>query len=408
VAAELDVDLLLTGTLLRAGDRLRVGAELVEAPSGKAVWSQVSQVAIGDLFELQDALADRIITALPLTAADRDRAVPRDAPKDDQAYEMYLRANGYAVESSTWRLARDLYQQSLERDPTFAPAWARLGRIRRVLGKFSTEEDPASALAAAEIALRRALELNPALSGAHLYLAQLDTDLGRGEESIGRLLARARGGRAEPEILAGLVHACRYGGLLTASVAAHDLAVRLDPSIKTGVIYTYWAMGQYDRALQGTSYSSDTIDAVVLDAQGRQDEALAAAIREEERFAAHSYTRTVYSAMRALLEGRLDDCRRATVQLSDVRTTDGEARYFVTRFHARLGDEEPALDLLERVIDQGFVCIPLFRRDPWLAGLRTHPRFADLTTRATARHEAVRARFEREGGLAVLGIGHPV
>lgn len=407
VAGELDVDLLLSGTLLRAGDRLRVSVELVEATTGKAAWTQVSQVALDDVFQLQDELARRIVSALPLTVDDRARMRSRDVPADDGAYELYLKGNRFAAESSTWRLARELYEQCVARDPAFAPAWAGLGRVRRVLGKYNTNEDPATALSGAEEALRRALDLNPDLSGAHLYYAQLETDLGRAEESMVRLLRRARTGRAEPEILAGLVHTCRYCGLLDASIAAHELASRLDPAVKTSVLYSYWAAGRYQRALDESEHSVDSFDCVILESMGRHDEARAAAVREEERYSTHAHARIFYSAMRALLENRIDDCRRFNGAVEHARITDGEAIYFLARMWARLGDTARALDLLGRCIAQGFTCAPLFERDPWLAALRNDTRFAPLQVAAQEQCRTAAARFQLEGGATVLGIGSP-
>jgi TolB-like protein len=64
LAAEADVDVVLTGTLLRAGAQLQVSAQLVEAPGGAVVWSHACQVALQDVFALQDALVQRILEAL--------------------------------------------------------------------------------------------------------------------------------------------------------------------------------------------------------------------------------------------------------------------------------------------------------------------------------------------------------
>src|SRR5205085_3523259 len=70
IATQAEVDVVLTGTLLRAGDQLRVNAQLVEAPAGTLVSSQTVQMALQDVFQLQDELASRIVEslALPLTA----------------------------------------------------------------------------------------------------------------------------------------------------------------------------------------------------------------------------------------------------------------------------------------------------------------------------------------------------
>jgi DNA-binding winged helix-turn-helix (wHTH) protein len=401
-ASELSVDLLLTGTLLRVGDDLRVSVELIEASTSQTTWSQVSRVSLGDIFELQDSLARRIVSALPLTPEDCEQTATRDVPRDKRAYDLFLRANRYAMESNTWRLAHSLYEECVQRDASFAPAWARLGRIRRVLGKYNPDTDRRLTLAAAEDALKRAIELNPALSAAHLYLSQLETDFGRAEESMARLLRWMQSGRGEPEILAALVHACRYCGLLDASIAAHDLAMQRDPATETSVLYSYFALGRYEDALEAGAKSGDTLDCLALVMLGRPIEARIAALREEERFASHPLKCTFYRAMRALLENRLDDARALLLSRAASHNMDGEAIYHTMRLRTFLGDRDEALKLLESTIAHGYFCTPLFDSDPWLASLRGNARFVELAKQAQVRHEKALTRFERENGPALL------
>ena len=79
--------------------------------------------------------------------------------------------------TTDFRRARDLYQQSLELDPRFAPAWARLGRCHRVIGKFI--DGAPDSVSKAEDAFRRALALNPRLSIAHKFYANLEAETGQ-------------------------------------------------------------------------------------------------------------------------------------------------------------------------------------------------------------------------------------
>ena len=102
----------------------------------------------------------------------------------------------------------------------------------------------------AESCLQRALALNPQLASATRAYAQLESDLGRSKDALVRLLVGARAHDRDPELWAGLVHACRFCGLLSASAAAHERARPLDPQIATSVRHTYWLMGDITRALQ--------------------------------------------------------------------------------------------------------------------------------------------------------------
>src|SRR5712691_184141 len=133
IAREADVDLVLSGTLMRAADHIRVAVQLADANAGTLVWSHNEQAPLGDLFRLQDLLVERIIDSLQLRLTAREeRALKRDAPSSAKAYEFYLRANQIVhgtrwwTNIQTWSLARDLYLQSVTDDPRFAPAWAAL------------------------------------------------------------------------------------------------------------------------------------------------------------------------------------------------------------------------------------------------------------------------------------------
>src|SRR5207237_4618200 len=93
LAAEADVDRVVMGTLLRSGDQLRAAAQLVEAPGGTLLTSHTVQSSLGDLFQLQDDIARRVVEALSLPLTVSSSSPPPDAPHDARAYEAYLRAN---------------------------------------------------------------------------------------------------------------------------------------------------------------------------------------------------------------------------------------------------------------------------------------------------------------------------
>src|SRR5262249_26893565 len=128
------VDSAVSGTLLRAGAQVRVATQLVEVPGGRLLWSETTQVTLNDVFQLQDDLTRRIVESLSLPLSAREqRMLSHDAPASARAYEYYLRANELASDPKSWAIARDLYQQALDEDPRYAPAWARLGRVLRLI-----------------------------------------------------------------------------------------------------------------------------------------------------------------------------------------------------------------------------------------------------------------------------------
>src|SRR5580698_10482972 len=246
IAKEADVDLIVTGTLLSAGDEIRVTAQLTDAASGTLLCSRSTQTSIGNVFSLQDELTECLVNALslPLTAGEQ-RMLRQDVPANAKAYEYYLRGNQFSHDPKQWNAARDLYLLCVEADPCYAPAWARLGRVHHVMAKYL----PAGArqgLDQAEAAFRQALDLNPHLAIGHKFYAQLEVDFGRAARAVTRLIPRAQSA-TDPEVFAGLVSPLRYVGLLEASVAAHTRACALEPKIRTSIVHTLFLQRDYRR-----------------------------------------------------------------------------------------------------------------------------------------------------------------
>jgi serine/threonine protein kinase len=247
VAAEADVDMVVLGTLLRSGDEVRAAAQLVEAPAGTLLASRTVQASLGDLFRLQDDVVRGVVEALSLPLAGRGRPTA-DTPRSARAYEFYLRGNDLARDTyDRMPLARDLYLQCVEQDPGFAPAWAKLGRCHMIIGKYI--EDASGNYERSEKAFQRALELSPELSVAHRFHSHLQADMGKARQAMVTLLEQAARHSNDPDLLAGLVHVCRYCGLFEQSLAAHDEARRLDPNIPTSFEQTLLMAGDFDRLL---------------------------------------------------------------------------------------------------------------------------------------------------------------
>lgn len=401
IGAEADVDMIVTGTLLRSADAVRVNAQLTEAASGTLLWSHTAQASVGDFFQLQDELTRRIVESLavPLTARDKQRLVT-DVPSSKAAYDHFLRGNQLSVDPKQWSVARDLYERCVAEDPRFAPAWARLGRVYHVQTKYmeSAGGDADECLTRAESAFKKALAINPDLPIAHKLYAQLEADLGRAHDAMVRLVSRAR--TADPELMAGLVTACRYCGLLDASVAAHQRARALDRKIPTSVMHTWFMQGDWERLAALPVAEFPYIVALALVEFGRGDEALAPLREVEARMPTRR--RHVAVAARALIEGRTAESVSEMKAMLSPDFRDPEGRFYVARHVARYGDADEALTQLEGVVADGFSCYPVFERDPWLDALRPKPGFTELLERCASRHAASRRAFEELNGRGVL------
>jgi serine/threonine protein kinase len=399
-AKELDVDAAVTGTLLRAGAQVRVAAQLVETPSGRLIWSKTAQVTLSDVFQLQDDLARQIVESLavPLSATD-ERLLSHDAPASARAYEYFLRANELAADPKSWVIARDLYQQSVQEDPRYAPAWARLGRVQRLIAKLGggSSADRSSA----EQAIDRALALNADLPLAHHLRAQLDIDHGRARAAMVRLLEQAARRRADPELYAGLVYACRCCGLLDASRRADAEARRLDPLVATSVIHTHWMLGDHE-AVVAARVGAPLVVAFSLVALGRRDEAQAWLAEQTARVPPK--LRQVIGAFRLVLEGRRDEAV-AAIHVAASGFDDPEGLFYLARQAALAGGGDEAIALLERAATAGFCCYPLLASDAWLNPLRDRSDFERVLTRVHVEHTLAIDAFAAADGARILTDG---
>jgi len=403
LADETNVDAALVGTLLRSGSQLRVSAQLLGVPEGTIIWSDRIDVAIDDLIRIQDELSEHIVDSLAVPLASRDQQqLRRDVPASAKAFELYLRANSFFYSSDQWPVARDLYVECVAEDPGYAPAWARLGRCYRLTAKFrsSTVDAMRDNLKRADVAFENAFEINADLPLAHHLSTPLETDLGRAEEAMLRLVRRARQRRADPELYAGLVHACRYCGLLDASLAADRQARRLDPQIATSVAQTYWMLGEFEKAIEG--FGHGFFDGLPYVSLGRHEEALAAT--ERASAVIHDATTLEYQRiLPLLLKGKRQECLELLDALAP-RNPDPESIFHIARTYARLGATDAGAAQFARAVDSGFFCATTFERDEWLDPLREHPDFVSALARARRRLAGAISKFRDAGGDRLLSL----
>ena len=396
-----DADVVLEGSLGELSGQPCVMLRLLRAPSGIVLYTEQATVALGTLPDLQGrvsrALAQQLSSHFGRVESVGSQVATAATPG---AYVLYLRANQLAYETSQWTAAQELYEAALREDPRYAPAWARLGRCHRVIAKFGGSDTTAlDAFSRAEAALTRALTLDPDLSLAHSLYAQLEVDLGRPEQAMLRLVSRLGSQPHAPDLFAGLVHVLRYCGLLDLSIAAHRCARALDATVPTSVHHTWWMKGDHEQALGETFGDIGYMPGLALASLGRDREAIAA-LRWRERETTDTRVRCYLVSLRALLEGRRDESLAALHRLRV--PVDAEARYYVARTYAALGELDLAMDELTQVVEGGFLCHETFGHDPWLTALHADARFASLVAQARARSEHAAAAFARAGGAARL------
>jgi len=294
--------------------------------------------------------------------------------------------------------ARDLLALCVAEDPTFAAAWAWLGRCCRFLAKFKAGSSVNLELAQA--ALRRALAIDPHLACAHQFYTQLQIDLGESRAAAVRLVQRIVARGADHESFAGLVQALRYCGLLEESLSAHQRATALDPALVTSVPHTHFLRGDYHATLETYGGTRYYLDAAAWAALG--DITRATALLRERLAAGQLSTMMagLMSSLLATLDNRRDEARETMVHVPVER--EPEVVFYLARHYSMIGDASETVRMLQRARAEGYTSSATLERDAAFAELRRRTDFQREVKEAKVTERVARRELERAGAVSIL------
>lgn len=399
-ASELNVDTLMTGTYLKEGDTLRITVLLIDADKGETMASLPLDTRYDKLLTVHEQVAENIIERLhmKLTLAEATR-LKQKGTENAQAYEHYLQGLDLYLKND-FLASVPLLEKAVALDGDFALAWAHLGRARNACASFKLLGNDLHQRAQA--AYDRALKLNPELTEAVIFKANLFTDTNRVEEAVPLLrhLLAAYPNNAEAHWEMG--YAYRFAGMLEESIAEGEKARALDPLVKAGssAFNSYLYTGQYARFLASLPAATDNAFLVFYRGVGnyylKNWEGAAADFNRAYESDQQLYTQIgkalAYGLRNQRMEGieMLRDVEQGVEQGS---VGDAEGMFKVAQAYAALGDRTAALRMLRRSIEHGFFCYDYFKNDPLLEPLRREPEFTALLNKAQARHEQFRQMF---------------
>jgi adenylate cyclase len=171
VGEQLNVRTVLEGSVRRAGNHLRITAQLVNAADGYHLWSERYDRELKDIFEIQDEIARSIAGKLKITlAGGRQQQLVKVGTENLEAYELYLKGRALLPRRGPAVAYLDCFEQAVKLDPNYAQAWAGLADSYSVLG-YSGLVRPDATMPKAIEAAQRAVILDPALAEAHNALA---------------------------------------------------------------------------------------------------------------------------------------------------------------------------------------------------------------------------------------------
>jgi TolB-like protein len=393
-ARALEVDAVMEGSVRRAGDRLRVSAQLTSAEDGLVVWARSFDRAAGDAFTLQEDIARELVAAL------RDTLGAATAPMasaggtvDPEAYDLFLRGRYFwSRRGAALPTAIDYFAQAAARDPRFARAKAGLAIGYQSLAYYGGGSAD-SLMALAEPMALAALQLDSTLADAHLALGGIRRYQWRwadAERHLRRAAELAPDDATAHQWLGGVLYATGRAG---DAVGEMRQARRLDPfsaAIAGDVVYTLLIAGDTAMTreaarmmeLDTTLAVSHMIAGLVALWNGRPEEALRALATARQLRNAPELRGFEVAALRAA--GRNAAAGRLYRELLQAQAQGTAANADAAYAAAAMGDTERAFALLDRMVERHEplvteISVPC---DSGFAALHGDPRFAALLSRA--------------------------
>ena len=363
VGRKLKVNTVLEGSVRKAGNRLRVTAQLINVADGYHLWSERYDRQLEDVFEIQDQIAENIVRALRVVLGeDEKRALEKTPTENVQAYEYYLRGRQiqHQLRRSALQYARRMFERAIEIDPNFARAHAGIADCCSFLYIYG---DASKAnLEAANTSSQRALELDPSSAEAHTSRALALTLHRRYQEARVEFEAALRLNPMLYEAHYFYGRACVTEGKFEEAVSHYRDAWRVRPE----------------------DYQAIFLSADPLATLGRHDEVLEAARQAIKLADAHlelnpDDARAWYLSGAALMRlGRPEEAMERARRASAIDPEDAGVLYNVACIYALAAASSEALDYLDKAIQNGFGQREWLENDSSLDSIRGEPRFQAL------------------------------
>jgi tetratricopeptide (TPR) repeat protein len=396
IAAELSVEAVVEGSVLRSGDRVRVTAQLIDVRTDAHLWAERYDRDAHDVLELQSdvarAIAHEIHVALGPQAAARLAGAGRIDPA---AHDDYLRGR-YQLNRRTeegLRRAIEHFQAAIERSPGYALAHVGLSETFNVQG-YHDFVAPEQCFPRARAAALQALELDPTLGEAHSSLAYAllfrDWDRAGAEREFRRAL------ELDPGFSLGrvwYVNLLLSRGRFDEAVVECRRARDLDPLslVAAGVMgWTLFFAREYDQAIRELDRALELDPDFVMVRIWRawshllsaRPQQAAAEFEHAARVASHPPMKALLEAEALIARGHPDEARRRVEALESMRAERYVSAVRMAFVAVALGEHERALDWLRTAIEERAPWIVMMDFDPRLDPLRSHPRFAELRRQA--------------------------
>ena len=329
VAAELGVTVVMEGSVRKAGDRVRITAQLINAADGFHLWAERFDRKLEDVFAVQEEIASLIAGALRLALTPAEaKEIKRERPSNAQAYDLYLKGREqygrYTIDSLQAALA--LFRQAIDVDAEYALAWAGVADVYGQLRQWGGDDSGGTMLRQGLQAARRAIEIDPKLPEAHKAEALVLRGMGEHAASVAAL---ERALAVNPTFLPALANLAvnRFeGGDVAGAERLYRRSHQIDPQEPFSMLWL----------------------AQILDMTRRHEEVLAVC-EELSRIAPSPFYANGARAMAALAHlalGHPEDAKASALDYA--ASQSGNIDLLQAIFESQAGNVERAVELIER------------------------------------------------------------
>ncbi len=375
----LGVGAVLEGSVRKAGERVRITAQLVGTADGYHLWSESYDRDLSDVFAIQTEIAQKMVEALRVSLSRQERElIQRRGTSNPEAYDLYLRGQAYLRDGTDSAMgpAIDFFREAIRRDDRFAQAHAGVANAQATRGLWRvgmSQADFDEALAAS----RRALELEPRMPEAYIARAQILSLQGRTQEALQSFEEALRLNPASFDAHYLYARHCFQEGDFERAVLHFEAAQKLRPDDYQSPCMLVGALIKLGRTEQYIDVARHAMQVMerrlLIDPQDGRALQLG----------------TVVAARLGLRDKARDFAARAIKSRPDAFAT----YYNVACAYSVLGDVDDALSMLDRAVRHGRGNLEWIGNDPDFDPLRSDPRFDALLDRIrTARVAAETTR----------------
>jgi len=395
VGRELNVRAVLTGRIMQGGGSLRIGAELVDVATGSQLWGAQFDRKPGDIFAIQDEISNEISEKLrlKLTRAERKRLTKRQTA-DAEAYRLYLKGRHHWnrwTEDGFYK-AIEYFQQAVEKDPGYALAQTGLADSYVLLG-WNSYLPPMGAFPKGKIAAMKALRTDPDIGEAHTPLAAVlwlhDWQWQDAQMEFQRSLAL---NPAHPTANHWYAEYLMTMGHHAEAIARMKKSQELDPLsliISVAIGWAFYMDRRYDDAIEQLRRTVELdpnypvtywILGLLLRKMGRYELAIAEG-EKGVRLSGGSSLMTAALAQTFATAGRRKKAIQILDELTGLSKKKYVAPYFFAGIHIGFGEDDRAMEYLEKSYQEHSHWLIYLHIDPSMDGLRSNLRFQDLLRR---------------------------